>query len=225
MAAFGRGVYKSTDGGRSWALSNSGIAESEPFAWRLALSADGTLYLVLARRSEDGSIGNRGDGAVYRSTDAARTWTRVALPAGVNGPTGIATDPHDPRRVYLSAWARAVGTHGESGGIYVSEDGGATWKQVLDRDQHVYDVTLDPRDPSVLYATGFESSAWRSSDRGEHWARISGFNFKWGHRVIPDPIDRARVYISTFGGSVWHGSVNGEPRPLNIFTPVMEPGR
>ena len=50
--AFGRGVYKSTDNGKSWAQKNNGIAGEEPFAWRMTLSQDGSLYLVVARRSE-----------------------------------------------------------------------------------------------------------------------------------------------------------------------------
>jgi photosystem II stability/assembly factor-like uncharacterized protein len=115
--------------------------------------------------------------------------------------------------------------HGEGGGIYLSEDGGKSWRQVLDRDRHVYDVTVDDRDPNVLYSAGFESSVWRSADRGEHWARIPGFNFKWGHRVIPDPADPNKIYVTTFGGSVWHGQVNGAARPVDIATPEMEPGR
>ncbi len=41
-------------------------------------------------------------------------------------------------------------------------------------------MTVDPRDPTVLYACGFESSVLRSTDRGETWTRIKGFNFKWG---------------------------------------------
>jgi hypothetical protein len=73
------------------------------------------------------------------------------------------------------------------------------------RDQHIYDVTIDPRDPGVLYAAGFESTAWRSANRGLTWKPIPGYDFKWGHRVIPDPRDRTLVYITTFGGSVWHG--------------------
>jgi hypothetical protein len=77
----------------------------------------------------------------------------------------------------------------------------------------------------VLYAAGFESSAWRSPDRGMHWARVPGFNFKWGHRVIPDPQDRNKIYITTFGGSVWHGSVNGQARPLDIATAALEPAQ
>jgi photosystem II stability/assembly factor-like uncharacterized protein len=225
VAAFGRGVYKSTDDGRRWTLKNQGIARSQPFAWRLTQDSSGTLYVILARRSEDGSISNAGDGAVYRSRDGAEHWEPVSLPDGTNGPTGLAVDPRDPKRLYLAAWARATGLHGEGGGIFLTHDGGKSWRQVLDRDQHVYDVTIDPRNPNWLYAAGFESSAWRSVDRGEHWTRIPGFNFKWGHRVIPDPADPNSVYITTFGGSVWHGSAHGNPGILDIATSQMEPGR
>lgn len=225
VAAFGRGVYKSMDGAHTWALHNNGITQTQPLAWRLVQAADGTLYVLLARRSEDGSIGNEGDGGIYRSTDGTSTWQRVAMPEGANAPNGLATDPAHPERLYLATWARAVGLRGEGGGIYVSDNGGQTWRNTLSEDQHIYDVTVDPRDARVLYAAGFESSAWRSADRGEHWSRIPGFNFKWGQRAIADPADPSSVYITTFGGSVWHGHVNGRPRPLDIASPVMEPGR
>ena len=225
VAAFGRGVYKSTDGGRTWQAKNNGITQKEPFAWRLAQAPGGTLFVLIARRSEDGSIGNAGDGAIYKSSDGAESWSPVELPNGVNGPNGLAIDPADPRRMVLAAWGRATGTRAEGGGIYLTADGGASWRAVLDRDHHVYDVSIDPRNPNLIYAAGFESSAWRSSDRGEHWTRIPGFNFKWGHRVIPDPADPASVYVTTFGGSVWHGRVDGQDKPLDILTPELQPGR
>lgn len=221
---FGRGVYKSVDNGKTWSLKNNGIDGAQPFAWRLARARDGVLYVVVARRSEDGSIGNDGDGALYKSSNGAETWTRVALPAGVNGPNGLAIDPQNPQRLYLAAWARAVGIHGTGGGIYVSNNGGQTWKNVLDRDQHVYDVTVDPRDPNLLYAAGFESSAWRSSDRGEHWTRIPGPNFKWMHRVILDPAAPGKIYVTTYGGGVWHGDADAKPGSQDIATPELQPG-
>jgi photosystem II stability/assembly factor-like uncharacterized protein len=225
VAAMGRGVYKSTDDGATWVLKNRGIVQNEPLAWRLARAGNGTLYVSIARRSEDGNIGTPGDGDLYKSTDGAESWTPVKLPAEVNGPNGLTIDPRDPNRLYLAAWARATGVHGTGGGIFLSEDGGKSWKNVLDHDQHVYDVTIDPRDAAILYAAGFESSAWRSNDRGEHWTRMPGFNFKWGHRVMPDPEDPGMIYISTFGGGIWHGASSGDKRRPDIATPELEPGR
>jgi photosystem II stability/assembly factor-like uncharacterized protein len=206
VAGFGRGVFKSSNGGERWSLQNAGIDGSQPFAWRLARDTKGTLYLVVARRSVDGSFGNAGDGALYRSTDGAEHWSRLPLPRGVNGPSGLATDPQDHGRLYLAAWGRSTPDGAEDGGIYLSTDAGATWRRVLAADQHVYDVTIDPHDPRVLYAAGFEAAAWRSADRGLTWSRVPGFDFKWAHRVIVDPGDPRRIFITTFGGSVWYGN-------------------
>ncbi|HEY3119225.1 MAG TPA: hypothetical protein VGL15_01265, partial [Vicinamibacteria bacterium] len=208
---FGRGVFKSTDNGRTWSLKNDGIDQRQPFAWRITRAPEGTLYLVVARRSERGRIGDADDGALYRSTDGAEHWTRMPLPAGTNGPNGLAVDPRDPRRLYLASWGVATPGGDTGGGIFLSTDAGATWRNVLPRSQHVYDVTIDPRDPSILYASGFDQAAFRSTDRGETWSRLGGFNFKWGHRVIPDQTDASKVYVTTFGGSVWHGPAAGDP--------------
>jgi len=222
VTGFGKGVFKSVDGGRNWVLHNQGLPETEPFAWRLARDKNGTLYVILARRSEDGSFGNDEDGALFRSRDGADHWERIALPQGVNGPNGLAIDPDDPNRLYLAAWGRTAPEGAKDGGIFVSSDGRNSWRNVLSQDQHVYDITVDPRDPKILYACGFESSAWRSTDRGETWKRIRGYNFKWGHRVIPDPFDPDRIYITTFGGSVWYGPAAGDPQAVeDIVTPAL----
>jgi photosystem II stability/assembly factor-like uncharacterized protein len=212
--AFGRGVYRSVDGGRTWSLRNAGLApdpRNQTFAWRLSLAGDGTLYLVVARRSERGRIGDGDDGALYRSTDGAEQWQPLPLPPGTNGPNALTVDPGHPRRLYLSAWGVTRPDGDTGGGVFLSTDAGATWRNVLPEAQHVYDVTVDPRDPRVLYACGFDQAALRSADRGESWSRLRGFNFKWGHRVVPDPADASKVYVTTFGGSVWHGPAEGDP--------------
>jgi hypothetical protein len=212
-AAFGRGVYKSTDNGRSWTLKNAGLApdaRQQPFAWRLAQDLDGVLYLVVARRSERGRIGDPDDGALYKSSDGAEHWTPLPLPQGTNGPNGLTIDPRDRRRLYLSAWAAAMPGGDSGGGIFISDDGGLTWRRARAATQHVYDVTIDPRSPDVMYASGFDQGAFRSLDRGETWRRIPGFNFKWGQRVVPDPADPARIYVTTFGGGIWHGPAAGD---------------
>jgi len=222
VTGLGKGVFKSVDGGRTWTLRNQGLPGPEPFAWRLARDKNGTLYLVVARRSEDGSFGNAQDGALFRSRDGAEHWEAITLPKGVNGPNGLAIDAEKPNRLYLAAWGRKAAEGGVDGGIFISNDGGNSWRNVLSQDQHVYDITVDPRDLNILYACGFESSAWRSTDRGETWKRIRGFNFKWGHRVIPDPYDPGRIYITTFGGSLWYGPASGDPQAVeDIVTPAL----
>jgi photosystem II stability/assembly factor-like uncharacterized protein len=212
--AFGRGVYKSSDNGRTWTLRNNGLRpdpRNQPFAWRLTLAQDGTLYLVVARRSERGRIGDADDGALYRSRDAADTWQAMVLPPGTNGPNALTLDPQDPKRLYLSAWGVTHPEGDTGGGIFLSSDAGATWHNVLPEAHHVYDVSVDPRDPQLLYACGFDQAAFRSTNRGETWTRIRGFNFKWGQRAIADPADASKIYVTTFGGSVWHGPAQGDP--------------
>ena len=162
------------------------------------------------------------DGALYRSTDGAETWHRIPLPAGTNGPNGVAVDPVNPQRIYLAAWGRSIAARQSGGGVFLSENGGSSWRPILDRDQHLYDITIDARNPKLLYACGFESSAWRSVNGGESWQRIRGYNFKWGHRVIPDPLDLKMIYITTYGGSVWHGPATGDLSAReDITTPAL----
>jgi photosystem II stability/assembly factor-like uncharacterized protein len=224
-ARYQGGVAVSRDGGRTWTAKSAGIEGAQPFAWRLSRAADGTLYLVVARRSERGRIGDRDDGALYRSTDGGDRWTKLALPPGTNGPNALTVDPRDPRRLYLAAWGVATPGGDTGGGVFLSADAGATWRSVLPAAQHVYDVTMDPRDPSLLYACGFDQAAWRSADRGETWTRLRGFNFQWGHRVVPDQTDPSRVYVTTFGGSVWRGPALGDPRAPEDVVPWGEETR
>ena len=189
------------------------------------MDSNGALYLVVIRRSEDGSYGNDRDGMLYRSMDGAENWERVALPPGVNGPVGVAIDPSDPKRIHLAAWplyrADAMNPP-RHGGLWLSEDGGITWRNTLAADQYLYDVTVSPHDPAVVFAAGFQSSIWRSEDRGETWRRIRGFNFKCAYRVIADPFDPEMIYVPTYGSSVWHGPAKGDPQAVEdiVFPPA-----
>jgi len=222
--AFGKGVYKSVDGGKSWKQKNNGLSGKEPFAWRIVKDSSGTLYLTVNRRSDNGSIGNELDGALYRSEDSAGSWIRMSLPDGTNGPTSIAIDPFNSSRLVISAWGRP--TRGEfsndtGGGIFLSEDKGLTWSQVLKKDQHIHDITVDPRN-KAWYACGFNGSAYRSDDDGKSWNRIKGYNFKWGKRVDPDPRDPEKIFVITFGGGVFHGPARGVENAVeDIVTPVL----
>jgi photosystem II stability/assembly factor-like uncharacterized protein len=222
VTGFGTGVWKSRDGGKSWNLKNRGIRGKEPFCWRIMQDIRGTLYLVVARRSERGEIGNEEDGVLYRSTNGAEIWEPVSLPPGVSGPHGIAMDPRNPKRLYLACWGLYHPEGDRNGGILLSEDGGNSWTWCFQKHQHVYDVITDPHNPDILYAGTMQFSVWRSVDRGKNWARVRGYNFKQTNRVIVDPFHPDQIFVTTFGGSVWHGPALGDPAALeDVLTPEI----
>jgi photosystem II stability/assembly factor-like uncharacterized protein len=109
----------------------------------------------------------------------------------------------------------------ENGGVFASDDGGKTWRALFTELQHVYDVTIDPNHPDTLYFTGSDVAAYRSTDRGAHWTRIKGYDFKQGNRILIDPNDQTQIYITTYGGGVWHGPAVGAANPPEVVvTPV-----
>ncbi len=211
--AFGKGVYKSVDGGKSWVQKNRGITGKEPFAWRIERrEVDGALFLIISRRGEDGSIGSDTDGAIYKSIDGAENWTKISMPKETNAPTSLLIDQKNPGTLLLSAWGRK--TMGQfspeiGGGIFQSNDEGKSWTNVLAKDQHIHDITYDSRN-NRYYACGFNGSAYYSEDGAITWTRIKGYNFKWGKRVEPDPRDTEKIFIITFGGGIWYGPAKGD---------------
>ncbi len=209
---FGKGVYKSIDDGETWELRNTGLGENLN-VWRMERNTRGDLYLVVFRDYR----GNRETaGAVYFSDNGAQSWTLLNLPERVTGPSEIAAHPENTDVLYLAAWGESESGLAADGGVFRSEDAGTSWTRVLDRAEYVYSVTVDPENPKRVYAGTFESAAFASFDGGDNWERVRGYNFKWGHRVVPDPYDTQKIYITTFGGSVWYG-----PR-LGVGSSVVE---
>ncbi|MEA2062883.1 MAG: hypothetical protein U9P14_04220, partial [Gemmatimonadota bacterium] len=208
VTAFGRGVYKSFDGARSWSEANGGLGKNL-YAWQMRRNSAGRLFVLLARgRREGGTV----DGELYFSDDKAASWKPLALPEGVNAPHDLQIDPTDDSRMYLSCWTR-TGEDGTDtgGGLFRTEDGGSTWKQVFDPRYRVNSAALDPRDPNTIFINTFQNAAFRSDDRGETWERIQGYRFKWGQRAIPDPENPGMLFLTTYGGSVYYGPARGVP--------------
>jgi photosystem II stability/assembly factor-like uncharacterized protein len=203
-AIFNHGVYKSTDDGRTWEAKNMGLDPRNPFAWRLALLPDGTLYLVMVKNRVRG---REYSGAVYRSTDGADTWHLLPLPQEVDFPNDLTFDPS--RRLYLACWPHTKDDLNSGGGAYASDDGGQTWAPIFDSQAHTFTVTVDPRNPDVLYAATFNNGIYRSDDRGLNWKRLRGYNFMWAYRPVPDPHHPDMLYVASFGSSVWYGPAEG----------------
>lgn len=224
-SVYNKGVYKSIDDGKTWTLKNRGIGNNT-CAFELTLTGNGTLFLVVSPTPVHKG-GKKGKefypGAVYRSTDHAESWTRVKVSDNpVIFPSGIDYDPDTPDRIYLACWsnitlgdlvggavARSAGGDGtleSEGGIFLSEDNGETWTSIFDKNQYVYDVTVDSYHKGRLYCNTFNKAAYRSDNFGKNWNKLKDYDFHWGHRVIVDQNDPEKVFLTTFGSSVWHGT-------------------
>ncbi len=223
VSVYGKGVFKSVDDGNTWELRNTGI-EKNLAAFELTLQPDGTLFLITSPlpQHKNGEQGREMFmGAVYKSTDGAATWVKLNVGDKVLFPNGLTYDPDNLNRLYLGAWSdiylsdfigaefvEATGGNQRldlDGGIWMSEDGGQTWQPVFDKDYYVYDITVDAANKGRVYANTFNQGAYRSDDYGQTWNKLKDYDFHWGHRVIVDENNPEKVYLTTFGSSVWHG--------------------
>ena len=240
---YGWGVWKSTDGGGTWDLKRKGIDPANLNCWRITRLPSGRLILQVVRAGVEGS--QQTPGALYTSDDGAESWQKLALPEGATMPNDLVYDPSDPNRMYLSCWplnaggravrgepqpARVVegeqlelGRREIGGGLFRTEDGGKTWKQVFDEKMHVYAAAVDPKNPNTVVINTFDSSAFRSDDRGETWRRLGGYNFKWGHRPVFDPVHPEMLFLTSFGGSVFYGPAQGVEGVVEDITNLPVP--
>lgn len=222
-SVYSKGVFKSMDGGKTWELKNSGIGENTA-AFELTLTPKGDLYLVVsaAPMHKNGVVGRDVySGVLYKSVDGAASWQKLSVTEGLFFPNGLDVDRANPDRLYLACWSNLnlsdlVGgdvvrkTGGNEklfmpGGVFLSEDGGESWKNIFDKEKYVYDVVVDERHNGRLYINTFNSAAYRSDDFGKSWQKIKGYDFHWGQRPVVDIRDKEKIFLTTFGSSVLHG--------------------
>ncbi|MEZ4307001.1 MAG: hypothetical protein R3F14_02990 [Polyangiaceae bacterium] len=228
----GRGIYRSDDDGQTWSPRNTGILpngyNAHIYAWEILRAEDSSLYTVITRSARPGTHSGNANynvatrGALYRSTDGAATWQSIPLPEGVVFPSSLAADPESPSRLYLACWPKTLEPEhiDRYGGLYRSDDGGATWSNVFDPRAHVYGVTVDPAHTNRVYITTFEGAVLRSDDRGATWAPLGGLHFRWPKNLLIDPVNfPGRLFVTTFGGGVFMGSDRGTAEAPNLLLP------
>ena len=186
FGAVGGGLWKTTDGGATWAPVTDGqIGSTSVGAVAVSESNPDVVYIGTGETCIRGNI-IPGDG-VYKSIDAGKTWTKVGFSDKQNI-SEIRVHPTNPDIV----WVAAFGFHGapnDERGVFKTTDGGRTWRKVLFRDNKTgaVDLSLDPTNPSVLYAALWEafrteyqmssggpgSGLFKSTDGGETWTEIT----------------------------------------------------
>jgi photosystem II stability/assembly factor-like uncharacterized protein len=203
--AYGDGVYRSDDGGRSW--RNVGLKTSEHIG-RIAIDPrDSNVVFVAAQGPLWSSGGERG---LYKTTDGGKTWKAVINISENTGVTDVVIDPSNPDTMYAASWQRrrhfyTLINGGPESAIYKSTDGGNTWARTRaglpPGDLGRIGLSISPANTNVVYASveagGNLSGIFRSNDRGATWERM-GNRIAQGMyygQIVADPKNVDRVYI------------------------------
>ena len=227
FGAVAGGVWKTTDGGATWAPLTDGTAISSVGALAIAPSDHNVIYVGTGEAAPRGDM-TYGDG-VYKSVDGGKTWSHVGL-SDSRQIGALIVDPHNADTVLVAAFGHAFGPNKERG-VYRTTDGGKSWTQVLYRDEETgaIDVTFDPNDPGIVYAAlwqarrqpwnfssgGPGSGLYRSTDGGVTWTRLTGNGLPEGIlgriHVSVSPADSKRVYamIEAHQGGLYRSDDGG----------------
>jgi photosystem II stability/assembly factor-like uncharacterized protein len=203
--AYGDGVYKSVDGGKTW--TNVGLADSQHIGRILVDPRDSQVVWVAAQ----GPLWNAGgDRGLYKTTDGGKSWTQVLAISPDTGVSDIAFHPLDPDTLYATAYQRrrhvwTLVDGGPEGGIHKTADGGKSWKRVSaglpEVDLGRIGLAVTPAAPDTVYAVveaaDGEGGFFRSTDRGESWEKRSAYvpgGPQYYNEIFADPVRAERVY-------------------------------
>ncbi len=204
----GDGVYKSTDGGRSW--RNVGLPDSRHIGDVIIHPTNPDLVYVAALGHVWGTNANRG---VYRTKDGGATWEHMLYKSDRAGCHDIAMDASNPRVLFAAIWQGQRSPHGassggEDSGIWRTMDGGDSWTEIT-RNPGLptgilgkIGVAASPAQPGRVWALveAEDSALFRSDDYGDTWERLcdSGDLRRrpWYYmHVFADPQDANTVWV------------------------------
>jgi photosystem II stability/assembly factor-like uncharacterized protein len=193
----GAGIFKSTDGGANWNVANTGIVDvgfngppSHVHSMVIDPTNSNNLYVALGVHC----------GAVYKSTDAAASWTRTEPACD---PVALTLDPNNPNVIYASS---------DGSVVWKSTTAGTTWNAISQSSFNT--LSIDPFNTNTLYGSKHAGDAYKSVDGGVTWTALNSPGSIY-RALITDPIRQNtvfmgqlfagtnRVYVSRDGGANW----------------------
>lgn len=219
--AFGDGVYRSEDGGRTW--KNMGLKTSEHIGRIVIDPRDSKVIYVASQGPLWAEGGERG---LFKSTDGGETWTKLLSGEKYAGVNDVSLDPRNPDVMVASTWQRHRHVWGYIAGgpesaLHRSADGGKTWKKLsgVPEGEGRIGLARSASAPDVVYAIVEAANArggvYRSGDNGLSWERRGG-SFSSGSlyysEIWVDPVNSERIVaadvqnqVSNDGGRTWSG--------------------
>src|SRR5579871_80272 len=210
--SYGNGMYKSMDGGKTWA--HIGLDDTRHIGAVIVDPHDASKVFVAALGHAFGPNAERG---IFRTTDGGKTWEKVLYKDDKTGGIDIVFDPHNSNILFASLWEVQRGPYflssgGPGSGLYRSVDGGSNWKRLeggglpkglLGR----IGISVSGGDSNRVYAlieNADEGGLYRSEDGGETWTRVNDDDryrqraWYFSH-VFADPVSPDTVYVLNTG--------------------------
>jgi photosystem II stability/assembly factor-like uncharacterized protein len=229
----GEGMYKSTDGGKSWKFI--GLGATHIISWIVVDPNNPEVVYVAALGHLFASNPERG---VFKSTDGGKSWKKILYVNAGTGAICLAMDPSDPQVLYAAMWQMSrrhwtFSSGGPGSGIYKTTDGGASWSNISHRPGlpggmfGKVGLAVAPSKPNVVYALiqadykGQAGGLFRSDDAGASWKLINNSmditqRAFYYMTVYVDPKDPNTIYLPNVGVYVSH---NGGKKLKELHPP------
>jgi len=224
------GVWKTNDAGRTW----NPIFDSQPIAsiGAIAVAPSNVNVIYVGTGESDFRSSLSSGNGMYKSTDAGKTWTHIGLEDSQHI-ARILVDPADSEKLFVAALGHAYGPNKERG-VFRSNDGGATWQQVLFKDENTgaIDLAMEPGNPKNMFAAllqtrrppwsiyapskGPGTGLYHSMDGGEHWEQLTGHGLpaeqlgRMGIAFAPSHPKRIYLIADAKEGGVYRSDDGGE---------------
>ena len=199
------GIFKSTDAGLSWTATGSGQSSGAGFFFNVVIDPQDPRTLYAS-----------GFDGLFKTTDGGANWTSLNYGLSTARIQALALDPQNSSSMYATYW-----------GLLKSADAGSHWSRVNTGDFYPAEITIDPQDPTTMYADGLQTCEdgpphyiFKSTDAGSNWSKaMSGLPFVNVNALVIDSTNRNTIYAggergvfkSIDAAASWNAANTGMP--------------